>query len=178
MPKTNIASRPQRPWRRKVTQSPNETQELMAFRRIPDTSLQRSLQARWEDVQARTEKDKHLRRPEIDHIRDSSFNTPEQVLADLQRLERDGLSDDITRLLVQIYPCLESMSDCYLLLLKTSPALDIELSFFYGLLHLVINVSNSLALTQSRKFSTCDVLTRQECHELCRNFCQVGRGTA
>ena len=68
------------------------------------------------------------------------FQTPEQLEADLRRLETKEADTIVQKLIVQLYPFLSTVQQFFVLLAVITPPVTIEKTLFLGLLHMIITV--------------------------------------
>lgn len=96
---------------------------------------------RWQEAQDRCLENLHLRSEEREAI--LSFQTPQQLEADLRKRE-EGVADQyIPKLLAQAYPCIYSIHNLSLVFLDSMPPGTVEISLMWGVLYLAMKVCDS-----------------------------------
>jgi hypothetical protein len=129
-----------------------------------------SLIARWQEAQSRCRE--NLRASELRQA--LKFEAPEQLEADLRRLEAKEADTMVQKLIVQLYPFLSTIQQFFVLLAVITPPVTIEKTLFLGLLHLIITVrwpsSKSVyILTKMLNKIKTELVFFQQCAQSVRN---------
>ncbi|KAI1130212.1 hypothetical protein F5Y10DRAFT_263299 [Nemania abortiva] len=93
------------------------------------------LLAQWQAAQERCRNSLHGK----ETSRALNFQTPEQLEADLRRMQSEQSNSIVHKLISQLYPCLSTMQSFFLILVASSPPVSIETALFWGILHLIFS---------------------------------------
>ena len=94
---------------------------------------------RWQEAQDRARcKLKPKEKKTVDR-----FQTPDQLLEDLDRLKLEHMESQPGKLIQRMRPCFELIISLYVVLVTWMPNEKIKITLIWGILHIIVDVCNT-----------------------------------